>query len=250
LRSTRPKQKAAARVAQEIVQTIYDEKLKPGDHYLSEVEAIARHGVSRAVFREALRFLEFQGVLRVRVGPGGGAIVERPDWHYLTSTFALLLQFAAATRVDVMAARTVLEPNMAALAATNATPEVIEALKQQLAEARSLVDDSQRFGEAYRRFWATVASATNSAVMALLWPALRALIDSGGWVPNEKYRVTLTEKMDVLLRALITRDAAGASRLVAALDREFKERLADLYPKRMSRRIAWADVLSDPNERT
>jgi GntR family transcriptional regulator, transcriptional repressor for pyruvate dehydrogenase complex len=246
---SRRKQKAAARVAQEIVQTIYDEKLKPGDHYLSEVDAIARHGVSRAVFREALRFLEFQGVLRVRVGPGGGAVVQRPDWHYLTSTFALLLQFADATRAEVMAARTVLEPHMAALAAINATPEVIDTLSRQLAEARRQMDDRHRFSEAYRLFWATIASATNSAVMALLWPALRALVDSGGFVPNEKYRAVLTERMDLLVRALVARDAEGASRLVAQLDREFNERLTDLYPKRISRRIAWTDVLGDAEDR-
>jgi GntR family transcriptional regulator, transcriptional repressor for pyruvate dehydrogenase complex len=86
--------------------------------------------------------------------------------------------------------------------------------------------------------------------MALLWPALRALVDSGGFVPNEKYRAVLTERMDLLLRALVAKDAEGASLLVADLDREFNERLTDLYPQLISRRIAWADVLRDANGRT
>ena len=236
-------EKAAARVAQEIVQTIYDERLSPGDRYLSEVDALTRHNVSRATFREALRFLEFQGVVRVRAGPGGGAIVQKPDSPNLTSTFALLLQFADAPLSEVMAARTALEPAMAALAAEHATAEQLDSIGKLLAEAEASIADPAGFTPAYRAFWGAIAAATGNAVTSMLWPALRALVDSGGFYPNELYRQSLTRRMRQLFDAVSRRDASASRELVAQLDREFSDRLAQNYPQRISRSVAWSDVL-------
>jgi GntR family transcriptional repressor for pyruvate dehydrogenase complex len=65
-RAVMPKMKAAMRLAQEIVATIYESKMKPGDRYLSEADALAHHRVARGTYREALRFLEIQGVVNIR----------------------------------------------------------------------------------------------------------------------------------------------------------------------------------------
>ena len=240
--AARNMEKAGARVAQEIVQTIYDERLRPGDHYLSEGDALQRHGVSRATFREAIRFLEFQGVVSVRAGPGGGIIVERPDWPNLTSTFALLLQFDEASLADVMAARTALEPVMAGLAARNATERQLDAIGSLLALAEATVQDHDAFTEAYRAFWATVAQATGNAVTAMLWPALRALVDTGGFVPEVRYRQKIVKSMRQLFTALQAHDPQAAMNLLAQLDQEFSERLSSKYPERIARTIAWSDV--------
>ena len=52
---------------------------RPGDHYMSEAEGIAAHSVSRGTYREALRFLEMQGVIVMRAGPAGGVETDRVD---------------------------------------------------------------------------------------------------------------------------------------------------------------------------
>lgn len=235
-------EKAAARVAQEIVQTIYAEKLRPGDRYLSEAEALTRHNVSRATFREALRFLEFQGVVRVRAGPNGGTIVQKPDWPNLTSTFALLLQFADAPISQVMEARALLEPEMAQLAALNADPGQLEELDALLHNAEQSLADATGFTTSYRAFWATLAGATGNAVCAMVWPALRALVDSGGFSPNEIYRTQLVSRMRKLLDAVKRKDGDKARELMAKLDHEFADRLKKNYPQRVARTIAWSDV--------
>ena len=239
------REKAAARIAQEIVQTIYNEGLRPGQRYLSEADALVRHGVSRATFREALRFLEFQGVIIVRAGPGGGAVVQKPDWPRLASTFALLLQFADATLADVMAARAALEPSMAMLAAAHANDAAIVQLSACIGEAQAALADAAAFTKAYRHFWQMMAAATGNAVTALLWPALRALVDSGGFVPNERYRGELVKRMQAVLKTVKTRNPAAAGALLEQIDREFSERLENLYPQRISRPMAWTDVLGD-----
>src|SRR6266487_6363834 len=56
--------KKAEIVADQIAQTIVGQRWEPGELFGSEVELIARYGVSRAVFREAVRLLEHHGLAR------------------------------------------------------------------------------------------------------------------------------------------------------------------------------------------
>jgi DNA-binding FadR family transcriptional regulator len=49
----------------------------------SEGELLARYGVSRAVFREAVRILEYYGIAGMRRGPGGGLVISEPDLDYM-----------------------------------------------------------------------------------------------------------------------------------------------------------------------
>ena len=45
----------------------------------SESDLLERYGVSRAVFREAVRLVEHQQVASMRRGPGGGLVVSEPS---------------------------------------------------------------------------------------------------------------------------------------------------------------------------
>src|SRR5690606_11183405 len=116
----------------EMVQDIYDSGMKPGDRYLSEAEGLRRHKVGRGTYREALRFLELQGVIVMRAGPTGGAEIGKPDWRNLASTVALLMQFAEAPLGAILEARIAIEPGMAELAALHATDDEIEDMAARL----------------------------------------------------------------------------------------------------------------------
>src|SRR6185369_14957329 len=165
--------------------------MRPGDRYFSEADALRRHGVARGTLREALRFLEMQGVITVRAGPGGGSMVGRPGWPNLASMLALLLQFDQAPLKHVLEARKVIEPGIAELAARNATPEEVQAMAADLDAIEANLGDFRRFAEFYHRFWCAFAASTHNSVLALLSPALRALINSTGFAPNEVYRTEL-----------------------------------------------------------
>src|ERR1700761_327644 len=85
-------QKTAILLAQRIVGEITDQNLAPGTLLLPEREMLQRYGVARGTLREALRFLEIQGVLTIKPGPSGGPTVNTPDPRSLASAIALLLQ--------------------------------------------------------------------------------------------------------------------------------------------------------------
>jgi GntR family transcriptional repressor for pyruvate dehydrogenase complex len=241
----KPQQKAALTLAQEIARIIHDEGLRPGDRYLSESEAVARHGVARGTFREALRFLELQGVIRVKAGPGGGAIVTRPDWTSLASTLALLLQFEDASLLQVLEARRVMAPGMADLAVKRATAEEIDAMAAQLELAAAGVSDYPAFSAAYRAYWRLLARSTRNPLLALLAPALRAIVDSGGFIPDETRRVRIVERLRQLHAAVADRDGERARTLITEIETAFLDRLVEGYPQRIVRPIAWADLKLD-----
>jgi DNA-binding FadR family transcriptional regulator len=85
--------KKAEIVADQIEQTIVGQRWEPGDLFGSEVELIARYGVSRAVFREAVRLLEHHGLAEMRRGLHGGLFVRQPDPKPVAKAMAVYLDF-------------------------------------------------------------------------------------------------------------------------------------------------------------
>jgi GntR family transcriptional regulator, transcriptional repressor for pyruvate dehydrogenase complex len=240
--SGRRTEKASERLALEIVQTIYETKMQPGDHYLSEAEALRTHGVARSTYREALRFLEIQGVVRVRNGPGGGPVISQPGWPHLASSVALLLQFANAPMQAVMEARNAIEPGMAEMAAANADDNDILAMDRDLAEIEETVGNYKRYVVAYMRFWNHLAQSTHNELLAFLCPALRSIVDSAGFVPNELYRLETLKRLRVIHAAIAEHDATGARDAMRNLELEFLNRLTEGYPQQMKRVVAWSDL--------
>jgi DNA-binding FadR family transcriptional regulator len=59
----------------------------------SENELLLRYGTSRAVFREAVRLLEYHSVVVMRRGPGGGLFVGDPDPAASVDAIALYLEY-------------------------------------------------------------------------------------------------------------------------------------------------------------
>lgn len=95
-RPTQRPPKAAMLVAQRIVRDVVRDNLQPGDLLLSEREMLHIYQTGRGTLREALRFLEFQGVIALKPGPRGGPVLQDPDSSHLASTVVLLMQMKKA----------------------------------------------------------------------------------------------------------------------------------------------------------
>lgn len=75
----------------------------------SEAELIERYGVSRAVFREAIRIVDHHGVAEMRRGPGGGLVVVEPRAEAAVRTLSLNLEFLDLTSEQINEARLAIE---------------------------------------------------------------------------------------------------------------------------------------------
>src|ERR1700733_6247644 len=94
---TRRPQKAAMLIAQRIVHDALREHLRPGARLPAGGLMLERYEIGRGTLREALRLLEFEGVITLKPGPKGGPILLNPAASHLASTLQLLMQLNRAS---------------------------------------------------------------------------------------------------------------------------------------------------------
>ncbi len=103
--------------------------LKPGQRLPSERALCERFGVGRGHVREALRKLEFYGIVKTR--PQSGTVVERIGVKALDGLIENVLGIEGETDyVTLYEVRNMLEIQAAALAAERATPSLIAAIAE------------------------------------------------------------------------------------------------------------------------
>jgi DNA-binding FadR family transcriptional regulator len=124
--------KLAASVADRIVDDVLALGWPVGAVLGSEAELLDRYGVSRAVFREAVRLVEHQQVARMRRGPGGGLVVREPTVDSVIDAVVVYLYRLGARLDDVFETRLVLEEIIADLAPERVEEADITALRTQI----------------------------------------------------------------------------------------------------------------------
>lgn len=181
-------ERAAIRIARKLVSEIRRRRLRPGTQLSAEHRMVEELGVARATVREALRFLELQGALRIKAGPGGGPVVSTPGADHLASVLSLHLQFTDASFRSVLEARCSIYPVLAAEAATNASREHIDALHESRARMQAEGSDPDLFREESRRFMNVIAAASGNRVLAVLVEALHRMSGetNAGWAEKQR----------------------------------------------------------------
>jgi DNA-binding FadR family transcriptional regulator len=156
-----PAGKLAAIVASRIVDDVFAREWPVGEVIGSEAALLERYGVSRAVFREAVRLVEHQHVARMRRGPGGGLVVTEPDVQAVIDASVMYMLRVGARLDEVFEARVVLEEIVAELAAKRGDEPDRDRLRQLLDdEAAGLVVD-------HRALHSLLASMTHNPVLEL-----------------------------------------------------------------------------------
>lgn len=127
-------------------------KLANGRRLPLEHELIAEYGVSRAVVREALRLLESSGLVVVRRGPKGGAVVTHRTSGVVRDTLLLSLQLADARLGQVYDCLLAVLPGAARLAAEHRPTETGRALRDYTAAEAEERVTLNRFNQAIQGF--------------------------------------------------------------------------------------------------
>lgn len=129
---------SSAKLAEVVASRIRDEIVRRrwpiGQVLGSENDLLARHGISRAVLREAVRLLELHSVARMRRGPGGGLVVAQPVPDASIEAMALYLDFRAVTAEDLRVVRDAIElGTIDAVITRRDDPEVEQRLREAIA---------------------------------------------------------------------------------------------------------------------
>jgi DNA-binding FadR family transcriptional regulator len=226
--------KRAEALARLLTQQVIDAGLQPGDLVGTEPELIHQQGVSRAVFREAVRLLEHHELARMRRGPGGGLFVVAPSASAVTDIAAIYLARRDMRLPQLAELRTSVESVLVQMAADRIDAVGTERLHEALACEESSSDEEQ--AEVVHNLHAAVAAAAGNRVLELV--AL-VLIRLSRLHQIEK----LAPKARKQIRAEVLRTHEGIAAAVEAGDRE-------LARHRMQRHLeALGAVMRSPQPR-
>lgn len=152
----------------QIEQAILDGRLKTGDRLPSQRQLVDMFKTSRATLREALRVLELKGLIAIKLGVKGGAVVQKINTEPVTESLALLMQHRRVSLQELAEFRESIEGRVAALAAERASTEEVDQLKQLLSRARSYlkggVANWEKFCVADKQIHIAIAQASHNAV--------------------------------------------------------------------------------------
>lgn len=178
--------------------------LKVGDQLPPERTLADIFKVSRHTVREAIRILEQKQILKSR--PGSGTFVVTEDESSLVEFLTDSLCRKKSKLLDIFQFRRMLEPQIAALAAQNATAESIGKIENAQQAYQAVRDDPKSLKEKDQLFHLALARATGNAV---LLQVMERLTDVLG-----ECRVELSQSPD---RRRVS--IKGHARIVAAVRR-------------------------------
>ena len=149
-------------VANHIQDRIRSEYWRAGDRLPAEAELAKEFDVSRSTVRETVRSLQMAGILRSKAG-SGTFVTERAPMILLTRELADIMSDPDHLH-DLVRARYLLEPQLAALAAQKATPDEKAALLELVDRMRR---EEERFGlmSLGHRFHMELAAMSHNVVL-------------------------------------------------------------------------------------
>jgi GntR family transcriptional regulator, transcriptional repressor for pyruvate dehydrogenase complex len=158
-------------VKEQLLSLIRVGHLKPGDALPSERELMERLQVGRSSVREALRSLATLNVIEIR--PGRGAFVREPGAADLLPNETLRVLLNRDTMIEIVEARTIIEGELAAMAAERATAADIRQIVEILDEADQCVEDVDRSLALNAQFHLAVAEAAHNGVLTNMLQSVR-----------------------------------------------------------------------------
>jgi GntR family transcriptional regulator, transcriptional repressor for pyruvate dehydrogenase complex len=205
-------------VASSIEKAILSKKFQAGDRLPSEHELCDQFQVSRTAVREALRTLSARGLVVIEKGRGN--FVKDISADSVTDPLHLYLRYKSKRDyiLEVVHARQIIEPSIAAMAAVNHTADDVGTLNVDIEEFRRCKGDYRELAGLDMRFHLDVAHATqNSLIPLLLDPIYKLLpnIKSTIYQTIGEARSSAAENHQKLLDVIVKRDAGAAHRAMA-----------------------------------
>jgi len=241
--NTRP-QKTALIVAKRMVDDIYRDGKAVGDRLPPEKVMLETYQVGRGTLREALRYLELQGILTLKPGPGGGPIIESPDASHLANSLLLLLQFTDAPFSMIVEAREDLEPIMARHAAERMDADSLKVLESSVEQMRGNLKDRDVFLATNRSFHEVIAWASGNSMYGFLIDALVGIVDGtqmGVDYPTDR-RTAIVVAHEKILGALQSHDGDASHHAMAEHMSEFVKYMQRRYSSVLDQTVTW-DIL-------
>lgn len=211
-------------IVQQVEESIHKGAMKPGDQLPPERELAQQFGVSRTAVREAVKALREKGL--VEAYPGRGTFITEESPYSMKQSLDRMLKVGQAEGSGFLAeVREILEPEIAAMAATRADAEDLACMREQVVLMDQARKDPEAFIEGDLDFHLALAEAAAN-------PLILSLIDSiVGLLREQRMGIFQVEggpergqyHHKKILEAIEHRDSAGAREAMKAHLRQVRE---------------------------
>jgi GntR family transcriptional repressor for pyruvate dehydrogenase complex len=205
------------KIIQQLKQLITTGQLKPGDRLPAERVLAERLGVGRSYVREAIRKLEFFGLLKT--SPQSGTYVSGYSIKMIEGVLTDIINFNKDDFSALIEARYYMEINAARLAAMRRTDEDLELLRAAVADYDNKVNSNQDAVQEDMFIHLRIANATRNSVfesmlLMLLPDIIKNIIENK--VCGDNRGVQAMAEHHEILQAIADRDADAAGAAMAA----------------------------------
>jgi len=205
------------KIIQQLKQLITTGQLKPGDRLPAERVLAERLGVGRSYVREAIRKLEFFGLLKT--SPQSGTYVSGYSIKMIEGVLTDIINFNKDDFSALIEARYYMEINAARLAAIRRTDEDLELLRSAVADYDNKVNNKQDAVQEDMFIHLRIANATKNSVfesmlLMLLPDIIKNIIDQK--ICGDNRGVQAMGEHHEILQAIENKDADAAGAAMAA----------------------------------
>lgn len=204
-------EKPVDKIINQIRQLISSGELRPGDKLPPERKLAESLGVGRGPVRDAIRKLEFYGILKTQ--PQSGTVVAGMGLKALEGLITDVLKLEPADFSSLVETRVILEVNAAQFAALRRTEDDIVAITNALNEYESKIKEGVDAVEEDLLFHLTIAEASQNkalkSLMMIITPDIVKNFIDLQVCSNDRFEKTIAEHQEIL-NCIVDQNAEAA----------------------------------------
>ncbi|MFU8768345.1 MAG: FadR/GntR family transcriptional regulator [Desulfotignum sp.] len=222
-------------VVDQIQEAIVSGKLAPGTRLPAERDLKEMFNTSRGTLREALRVLEQKGLIEIKLGVAGGAIVKRMDGDPLMESLALLIQSGEVSLEHLSEFRIKIEGSLVALATERATAEDIQELERLQDSARHCfeIQDWENFLKTDEAMHTYLGTMSRNPVFQFVQKSIHDNIHRyyQDYLPmNPERTLENLNDFEKIIAAMKAKDGAVASAIITDHVQRFHDKMTGKRP--------------------
>lgn len=205
-------------IARQIEEQIHRGQLQPDEMLPSENDLMKQFGVGRNTLREALRMLEASGLLRIKQGARGGAIITHMSNEFVSDFLVKAFRLGGLSGRAFHDFRSAIEPSIAEMVAGREEVDstILARMEDSITEAKDLFGSNEPTVCANMDFHVALAEATQNMMFTVILRTLRAGLTTVAPLTKERFRGETIEYHERILQAVKNREPARARDLMCA----------------------------------
>jgi len=206
--------KATQIIIEQIRNAILEGKVVPGEKLHSEKELMEEFGVSKSTLREALRALEYLGLIEIKKGANGGVYATEVDMKITQENLINFLHFKNMSVHHLSEIRKLLEPYAAKIAATIISEKDLEELNRINAKCRQALRQGleDEIGKDFISFHRMIAKCTENPILIFIIAFIEDLLEDTKALlrPDKRFFQSVIESHTAIYDALANHDEEKA----------------------------------------